>query len=599
MDEVEVATPLPMAEAAPTTEELLLGAAKKERLGPWYATAICGNDITSSCLYVSAIAIVYAHALAPLALLLAAGVLYLYRKVYTEVVEALPLDGGAYNCLLNCTRKFDASFAACLTLLSYLATAVISAKTAVEYLKTLVPYSPVLEATAAVLVVFALLTILGITDSARVALGIFLLHLGTLALLVLWVVSSAKLNHMWAHNWNLLGQEAHWPKALFLGFSAAMLGVSGFESSANYVEAQKPGVFRLTLRNMWLAVTVFNPLIALLALGLLPVPEIIGVKDDLVSRMALMSGGDLLHRLVVVDAFLVLSGAVLTSYVGVSGLVHRMTLDQCFPQFLLKQTRRGSFPLIILGFMTLCISILYLTGGELLSLAGVYTISFLGVMTLFGIGNILLKINRPELKRTYRAGWASVILGVIATSLGILGNLAINFIFLGYFAIYFIPAVLGGIAMYMRIPILKWLLTLLDRVLTRFSHWREGVEERIQEIANIRAVVFVGLGSLDRMLKAFNYLSRNEDCQNVLIFRLYAQEDPNTELNIHRNLGIIRELHPDLKIEYQARKGQFSPETVDALSRELDIPKNMMFMGSLTHTLPFSVQDLGGVRIIW
>ena len=47
-----------------------------------------------------------------LLLLLAAGVLYLYRRIYTEVVEALPLDGGAYNCLLNCTRKFDAAFAA-------------------------------------------------------------------------------------------------------------------------------------------------------------------------------------------------------------------------------------------------------------------------------------------------------------------------------------------------------------------------------------------------------------------------------------------------------------------------------------------------------
>jgi MFS family permease len=290
---------------------------------------------------------------------------------------------------------------------------------------------------------------------------------------------------------------------------------------------------------------------------------------------------------------------VLTSYVGVSGLVHRMTLDQCFPQFLLKQTRRGSFPLIILGFMILCISILYLTGGDLLSLAGVYTISFLGVMTLFGIGNILLKINRPELKRTYRAGWAGVILGVIATSVGILGNLAINFVFLGYFAIYFIPAVLGGIAMYMRIPILKWILTLLDRVLTRFSHWREGVEQKIDEITNIRAVVFVGLGSLERLIKAFAYLSRNEDCQNVLIYRLYTHDDPGVELNIHRNLGIIRELHPDLKIEYQARKGQFTPGAVEALSQELDIPKNMMFMGSLTHTQTFSIQDLGGVRIIW
>ena len=42
-----------------------------------------------------------------------------------------------------------------------------------------------------------------------------------------------------------------------------------------------------------------------------------------------------------------------------------------------------------------------------------------------------------------------------------------------------------------------------------------------------------------------------------------------------------------------------APLAADALSRELDIPHNMMFMGSLTHTQSFSIQDLGGVRIIW
>ena len=47
--------------------------------------------------------------------------------------------------------------------------------------------------------------------------------------------------------------------AVFLGFSAALLGVSGFESSANFVEEQKPGIFRKTLRNMLIAVVVFQP----------------------------------------------------------------------------------------------------------------------------------------------------------------------------------------------------------------------------------------------------------------------------------------------------------------------------------------------------
>ena len=65
---------------------------KTKQLGQWRATAICGNDITSSCLYVSALAAIYAGPLAPLALLLVAGVLYLFGGV--SVVLA-PISHGA------------------------------------------------------------------------------------------------------------------------------------------------------------------------------------------------------------------------------------------------------------------------------------------------------------------------------------------------------------------------------------------------------------------------------------------------------------------------------------------------------------------------
>ncbi|HZK13692.1 MAG TPA: hypothetical protein VFC55_04190 [Desulfobaccales bacterium] len=44
---------------------------------------------------------------------------------------------------------------------------------------------------------------------------------------------------------------------------------------------------------------------------------------------------------------------------------------------------------------------------------------------------------------------------------------------------------------------------------------------------------------------------------------------------------------------------QPTPEVVDAWSQKLDVPHNMMLMGSLTHTQSFSIQDLGGVRMIW
>lgn len=73
---------------------------------------------------------------------------------------------------------------------------------------------------------------------------------------------------------------------------------------------------------------IFNPLISLLAMRLLPLQQIGANKEDLLAQMGLIASGRLLQIWVSVDAVLVLSGAVLTSYVGVTGLVRRMTLDQ-------------------------------------------------------------------------------------------------------------------------------------------------------------------------------------------------------------------------------------------------------------------------------
>ncbi len=76
-----------------------------------------------------------------------------------------------------------------------------------------------------------------------------------------------------------------------------------------------------------------------------------------------------------------------------------MTLDRCLPQFLLKTNSRGTTHRIIIAFFFLAVSVLLITKGELQALAGVYTISFLAVMALFGLGNMLLKIERARLPR--------------------------------------------------------------------------------------------------------------------------------------------------------------------------------------------------------
>ncbi|KAH9107816.1 hypothetical protein AeMF1_016907, partial [Aphanomyces euteiches] len=66
----------------------------KHLLGQWMATAVCGNDVMSSCSYSSAVVALQAGTLAPVAFAIVSFVLYMYRFVYEEVVTAIPLNGG-------------------------------------------------------------------------------------------------------------------------------------------------------------------------------------------------------------------------------------------------------------------------------------------------------------------------------------------------------------------------------------------------------------------------------------------------------------------------------------------------------------------------
>jgi amino acid transporter len=585
---------------APTPKELLSGSSPKKRLNQWLATGICGNDISSSCLYVSAIAAVFAGVLAPVVLLLIVFLLYLYKKVYTEVVEALPLNGGTYNCLLNSTSKFAAALAACMTILSYIATAVISSKTAVEYLHTIYPTFSVIEGTICVLGFFAMLAIVGITESAVVALTIFIFHMVTLtAFCVLGFVSMPTDFHIFKGNLGTLPMGEDLLVATCLGFSAALLGISGFESSANFVEEQDVGVFRKTLRNMLIAVAIFNPLISVLSLNLLPLDQIIFHKDYLLSEMAHLMGGSTFKMIIVLDAAAVLSGAVLTSFVGVTGLVQRMALDQCLPQFLLKKNRRGTSHRIIIAFFLLCSSIMLVTGGSLLSLAGVYTISFLGVMTLFGIGNILLKIRRKELKRTYRAGWITILVAITATSLGMLGNVIIDYTNLLYFLQYFIPTVLLVVLMYLRIPILRGVLQVLNNLMTRILLWRTKIIDKITAITDQKVMLFTRGGDLGRLNTAFNYIMKNESSRSVIVLHLYNHPEQNKEQDIQDSLDTLKKIYPRLQSNLVVRKEKFDSEIIDAVSKEFHVPVNNIFIGAPEEKHSFSIQDLGGVRVIF
>lgn len=377
-----------------------------EMLGPWMASSICGNDILSSCFYSIGLVTSYAGQLAPLCFLLVGLILYLFRSVYGEAITAIPVNGGTYTLLINTTSKAVAAAAACLSVLAYIATGVVSAVTACNYLHAVLPdLIDVPIAACCLLSLFALVVGMGLKESAGVAMVICAVHVLTFFVLLSLGFLYVIFNNLGELPANLLlpfpdvavttaknGGEIEGAvgavgedmlpgsigTALIFGCAAGLLGVSGFETSSQYVESQKPGVFLLTLKYMQQAVCVFNPLLSLLSIAVLPVPVITAFSQTVLERVAHAIGdwvqatlglgphtgpgstvdfGKFLRIWVSLDAFVVLSGAVLTAYVGIDGLLYSMSMDGCLPSFLLARNAwRGTDHYIILSYLALAIS---------------------------------------------------------------------------------------------------------------------------------------------------------------------------------------------------------------------------------------------------
>ncbi len=508
---------------------------KRTRLGTFFTTAIAGNDILSSTLYVSGIAVLFAGVFAPLILLAVALVLFLYRSVYREVVEMLPVNGGAYNALINSTSKTVAAIAGIMTILSYIATAVISAKTSVEYLfqfleeairqlaLNVLPHllSEILTPVViAVLLIFAILVISGVKASAKVAGGIFIFHLLTLATFIImalaWIASqdiavADILRGNILSTAKLVLDQGGWIKMVFFAFATCLLGISGFQTAADFVEEQKKGAFAKALTYLSIGTFIISPLIAFVVLRILSLDQITAAQDFVLATAAYKIGGFFLLSFISIDAFLVLGGAVLASYISVSSLIHRMALDRCLPSSLVDRHGNRSHIRIVLIFFALCTSILLLTRGQLLSLAGVYTISFLSVMALFTASNFILRHTRPELHRPYRAPLSFVLLAFFITLLGLMGNIALDPKNTAYFLIYFVPATTLTICVLHQ----RTVFHALRHTFRFFPPLHRFFEKKYEDVA--RDHIYVFIRHVDRLFPILNYIHQNEGGQRVTL----------------------------------------------------------------------------------
>ncbi len=642
------------------------------------ATAISGNDILSSTFYVSGLVTLSAGKLTPVCLVLVGVVLYLFRGIYHETVTALPINGGTYNILLNCTSKQIASMAAVLNIIAYITTGVVSGLDAIAYLETVLPPGTIHKqsATIGLLAFFCTITNLGMKESAVVAKVIFVAHLFTLTLLsVLGTIHMVYNHELLVENWHTpyppVQSHHHFDvhqdmipgtmwSALFYGFSSAMLGVSGFETSSQFVEEQAPGVFPKTLRNMWAGVMLFNPLLSLISFSTIPVNEIMKSKDTVLAQTAFVVGnwiqdkleisdkytlGWYFSKMVSIDAFIVLAAALLTSFVGINGLIRRMSMDRCLPQVLLWQNPiTGTDSIILVGFFALCVSQIALLDGNVEALSGVYCYAFLGVMTIFAIGNILLKVKRPSLPREISVGWIHSIVGLLSVMAALLGNILSKPELLTYFFLYFF--VVGSLVyiMFQRVRVGRLLYKLIKKSMKKKKKnkmMKKGLiisdEESVDtalsgeqnpllastQESGAKDLTFVTgedtscLASLSEQLKAYQdvpfvFYCKHDDLHllNKAILYIQSNEQTNKIIIVHcdnniTNTEMLAEhvklmdlLYPKIKISLLIVDSPFSPAIVEWVSGTLNVPINAMFICCPDENFAIKVNQLRGMRII-
>lgn len=63
-------------------------------------------------------------------------------------------------------------------------------------------------------------------------------------------------------------------------------------------------------------------------------------------------------------------------------------------------------------------------------------------------------------------------------------------------------------------------------------------------------------------------------------------------------MEVLDRAYPKIEIEFLEINGVFGPEIIETLSKQWNIPKNFMFIGSPGNKFSYRVAELGGVRLI-
>ncbi|MBO9539225.1 APC family permease [bacterium] len=391
----------------------------------WLAAGLVGADIGTSVFYSTGILFPHVGFAAPFFILLVVGAMWLFKATYQEGTAVAPINGGAYTMLLQTVGRRSGLVVGSLTILSYLATAVVSALSGAYYLSSLWQHAPwptwQVAAVAAIPVVFfAFLNLFGLKESTKLVFGIAAFHFLLLIVIDFWGLFVVFTQ---GADWSRLSQGVMHlgPHEAMLGLAAAFLGITGFETAAQIVEELEAPSWK-AIQKIYLAIVLLvsftAPISSMLCMLLLDDAQLKTYSANMLSGLAFSLGGKPLLYVLVVDACLTLFAAVNTAYAGATGLMTTMGKQGNLPPIVLHQwTKRvrafQGYPYVALPFMAICLLMLMALPGSVNELGEVYGMAFLAVMVSYCLGVVLLRLYQPHkiARSPYLSKWVACFRG--------------------------------------------------------------------------------------------------------------------------------------------------------------------------------------------
>ncbi|PPR03413.1 hypothetical protein CVT24_012708, partial [Panaeolus cyanescens] len=579
-------------------------------LGQFTASSLAGNAVLGSVFYALPAVIAIGGVYSPISLFVATLILYLWRPIMEELASALPISGAPYTYLLNVSTKTFALIGAALLILDFSSTAIVSAATAATYLSGEVPSLPFPTWVGAVIVLFLFtcISLMGVRESARIALAVLSLHVATMIILIItssvhWgKIGMEQLSTNWALGRSRTGTDfSTIAKQIYYGICLGMLGLTGFECTPSYVSRIKPGKFPLVLRNLHIPAIFLNTIIMTLVLAIIPL-DIIQGGANVLSVLAQEVAGRWLRTWVVVDAIIVLCGGVLTGILSACELLEQLAMHRVIPSLFLRVIPLSGSPYVsVLTFAAFC-GILYASAGTSLKVVSeMFSLVWLTVMALFPISLLLLRFNRGRLPRQTPRGLWVVGLSMIIVPAIFAGNIAINPQTAAYFSAYFFGIVFLFLATQNKIHLLRCIYWIYDQYpalhdwsLTKA--WGTKLIDVMKKLKRQPVCILAKTDEINNLFHMILYVRRNEETSYLKIVHFYDAEG-GIPSELEANAKILDEAFPEITIDLLLVDGQFNPTNVGALSHHLNISPSLMFMSCPGENFPYNVADFG-TRII-